>query len=184
MAQNPRLPHEISISDFITAVGAPEEPHGVVSAAAVAGGVGSSLLLKVAGLSRSRTGSINDQKKLLIEATAALSGIREQLIETIETETAVKIFAARNLPQASETQRTERLAAIQLALRAAADVPLEVMRLCARGLQLGATMAAHCPRAAAVDVQLGIALLHAALNGARANLEAKLTSLTDAVYIT
>jgi formiminotetrahydrofolate cyclodeaminase len=96
----------------------------------------------------------------------------------------VKIFAARNLPQASVTQRSERLAAIQLALRAAADVPLEVMRLCARGLQCAETVAARSWRAASPDVQLAVALLHAAFSGARSNLEGKLSALTDTSFVT
>ena len=105
-------------------------------------------------------------------------------METIETETAVKIFAARNLPQGSLTQRSERQTAIQFALRAGADVPLELLRLCARGLNQANTVARHGARAASADTELGVALLQAAFNGARSNLEAKLSSLTDAVYIT
>ena len=57
----------------------------------------------------------------LVEAATALTSVQQQLIET---ETAVKLFAARRMPQASDAQRSERLAAIQLALRASADVPL------------------------------------------------------------
>jgi hypothetical protein len=87
----------------------------------------------------------------------------------------VRIFAARNMPQASAAQRVERQAALQIALRAAADVPLEVMRLCARGLKHAETVAAHSSRAALSDAQLGVALLHAAFNGARSSLEGKIT---------
>jgi methenyltetrahydrofolate cyclohydrolase len=177
------LPSETSIRDFLAAVASAEEGHGAVSAAAVAGGIGVSLLAMVAALPKTRSDSADDRMEL-IKAATALNDVQEQLIETIETETAVKIFAARNLPQASETQRTERQAAIQLALRAAADVPLEVMCLCARGLKLAETVAAHSARAASADVQLGVALLHAAFSGARANLEGRLSSLTDAPYIT
>jgi formiminotetrahydrofolate cyclodeaminase len=177
------LPSETSIRDFLAAVASAEEAHGAVSAAAVAGGIGVSLLALVAAFPKTRSDSADDRMELMKAATA-LSDVQEQLIETIETETAVKIFAARKLPQTSEAQRTERQAAIQLALRAAADVPLEVMRLCVRGLKLGRTVAGHGARAASADVQLGVALLHAAFSGARANLEGKLSSLTDAPYIT
>jgi methenyltetrahydrofolate cyclohydrolase len=179
---NPRSVSETSIGDFLTAVASAEEAHGAVSTAAVAGGLGCSLLLMVATLPRARSDSINDRTRL-IEAAAALSDVQEQLIETIETETAVKIFAARNMPQASQTQRSERQTAIQFALRAAADVPLEVLRLCTRGLTQANTVAKHGARAASTDIELGVALLHAAFNGARSNLEAKLSSLTDAAYI-
>jgi formiminotetrahydrofolate cyclodeaminase len=119
-----------------------------------------------------------------MEAATRLSDVQEQLIETIEIETAVKVFAARNLPQANETERTERQAAIEFALRASADVPLEVMRLCSRGLKYAETVAGHSSRAASADVQLAAALLHAAVAGARSNLEAKVGILTDAGYIT
>src|SRR4029453_18915852 len=75
-----------------------------------------------------------------------------------------------------------REAAIQLALRAAADVPLEVIRLCARGLKHAQTVAASSCRAAGSTVELAVALLRVGLTGARSNLEARLTSLADVVY--
>jgi formiminotetrahydrofolate cyclodeaminase len=136
----------------------------------------------VASLPQTKSDLSTDRARL-IEAAAAITGLRQQLIETIETETAVKLFTARNMPQASAAQRSERQAAVQLALRASADVPLEVMRLCAEGLELAATVAAHCARAASADVQLGVALLQASFDGARSNLEGNLSSFIDAAYI-
>lgn len=182
MASNPLGPGDISLRDFIEAVGSADTAHGAVSTAAVAGGLGSSLLLMVATLPQTRSDLVGDRAKL-VEAAASLADIRQQLIETIETETAVKLFTARNMPRASATQRSERQEAIQLALRASADVPLEVMRLCARGLEVAAVVAAHGARAASADVQHGAALLQAGFDGARCNLEGKLSSFIDAAYI-
>ena len=181
MATSPQGPSDVSLRGFIEAVGSADAPHGAVSTAAVAGGLGTSLLLMVAALPQTKSDSSTDRAKL-VEAAAAITGLRRQLIETIETETAVKLFTARNMPQASSAQRSERQAAIQLALRASADVPLEVMRLCAEGLQLAATVAAHCARAASADVQLAVALLQASFDGAHSNLEGKLSSFIDAAY--
>jgi methenyltetrahydrofolate cyclohydrolase len=183
MANNMGAPTDISLRDFIAAVGSAEQAHGAVSTAAVAGGLGASLLLRVATLPQTRSASVAEQT-WLIDAASALTGLQQQLIETIETETAVKLFAARNMPQASDAQRSERQAAIQIALRASADVPLELMRLCGRGLELAATVARHSARAASADARLGLALLQAGFDGARSNLEAKLTSFTDATYVT
>jgi methenyltetrahydrofolate cyclohydrolase len=182
MAQ-PRESSDASIREFLAALSSAEAAHGAVSAAAVAGGLGTSLLLMVAALPKTRSDSARD-RTALISASTALSSAQEQLLETIETETVVKVFAARNMPQASVTQRTEREAAIQLALRAAADVPLEVIRLCALGLQHARTVAEHCSRAAAAEVELGVTLLRAGFSGARLNLEARLSSLTDVLYTT
>ena len=183
MATSPLGPSDLSLRDFIEAVGSPDTPHGAVSTAAVAGGLGSSLLLMVAVLPQTRSDSVADRTKL-IEAATALTDVQQQLIETIETETAVKLFTARNMPQASDAQRSERQAAIQFALRASAGVPLEVMRLCAQGVELAATVAAHSARPAAADVQLGVALLQVGFDGSRSNLEGKLSSFTDAAYVT
>jgi methenyltetrahydrofolate cyclohydrolase len=174
---------DASVREFVTALSSAESANGAVSAAAVAGGLGTSLLLMVAALPKTRSDSAT-ARTALISASTALNSAQEQLLETIETETVVKIYAARNMPQASTTQRTEREAAIQLALRAAADVPLEVMRLCALGLQHARTVAEHCPRAAAAEVELGVTLLRAGFAGGRSNLEARLTSLTDVLYTT
>ena len=183
MATRSLGPVDMSLRDFIGAIGSADAVHGAVSTAAVAGGLGSSLLLMVAALPQTRSDSVADRAKL-VEAAAALTGLRQQLVETIETETAVKLFTARNMPQASAAQRSERQDAIQLALRASADVPLEVMRLCAQGLELAAVVAAHGARAGSADVQLGVALLRAGFEGARSNLEGKLSSFIDAAYIT
>ena len=179
----PTSPSEVLLRDFIEAVGSAEAAHGVVSTAAVGGALGSSLLLVVAVLPQTRSDSVADRAKL-VEVATALTSVQQQLIETIETETAVKLFTARSMPQASDAQRSERLAAIQLALRASAEVPLEVMRLCAQGLALATLVAAHGARAASADVQLGVALLHAGFDGARTNLESKLSSFADAAYVT
>jgi len=174
---------ELSIRDLLRAVASAEEAHGAVSVAAISGAFGTSLILMAATLPQTRSGSAQDRARL-VEASVALTEIQEQLLETVETETAVKVFAARNMPQASAAQRSERQAAIQLALCAAADVPLEVMRLSANGLKQAQAVAAHSSRAASADVQLGAALVQAAFDGARSSLEGKLTSLTDTNYIT
>jgi methenyltetrahydrofolate cyclohydrolase len=176
-----QLGRDVPIREFLTALASADSAQGVVSAAAVAGAMGTSLLLRVAALPTTRSNSLDDRTALL-GAAAALGDVEAQLIETIETDTAVKLFAARNMPQANLAQRSQREGAMQLALRAAADVPLEVIRLCALGLKHSQTVAASSCRAAGSDVQLAIALLRIGLTGARSNLEARLSSLIDVVY--
>jgi methenyltetrahydrofolate cyclohydrolase len=178
---DPRIPSNTSIGDFLAALGAADQSHGAVSASAVAAGMGTSLLLMVAAFPQTKSDSVDDRTALM-GAAAALGGLREQLVETIETETAVKLFAARHMPQGSETQRSRREAAIEFALQAAADVPLEVMRLCALALEHAQTVAERGCRAASSDTELAVALILVGFNGARLNLETKLSILTDGVY--
>src|SRR4029434_4990253 len=113
MATSPLGPGAISLRDFIEAVGSADTAHGAVSTAAVAGGLGSSLLLMVAALPQTRSDSVTD-RTTLIESATALADVRQQRTATIQTETAVKLFTARSLPQADQAQRSEREAAIQL----------------------------------------------------------------------
>ena len=177
----PHLNSNTPIREFLAALASADSAQSAVSASAVAGAMGTSVLLMVAALPTMRSDSIDD-RTALVRIGTALSDLQEQLMETIETETAVKLFAARNMPRASETQRSKREAAIQFALRAAADVPLEVIRLCVLGLMHARTVAASSCRAAGADVELAIALLRLGVTGARSNLEARLSSLTDLNY--
>ena len=176
-----RISSEISIRELYAALAAADAAQGTVAASAVAAGMGVSLLVMVAAPPTTRLGSIDD-RKALTGATRALLNVQRQLAATIDVETTGRLVAAREMLQASDTQRTAREAAIQLALRAAADVPLEVMRLSAQGLKHGQIVAAHGCRAASNDMELAVALLRVGLVGARSSLEMKLTSLTDAVY--
>lgn len=178
---NVPISSNVALRDFMNALEAAEVAHGATSASAVAIGMGASLLLMVAALPKTRSGSDED-RRMLIRAATSLSEIREQLFETIETESAIKIFAARNMPQGSQAQRADREAAVQLALRAAADVPLEIMRLSALGLEHAHRIAGCVSRAASNDVELAVALLRVGFSGARSNLESRLSSLTDVVY--
>jgi len=172
---------QTSLRDFLTALASAEDAHGTVSAAAFAAAMGTSLLLKSAALPKTKSDSIDD-RTALIKSGTALRVVQEQLIETIETETAVRVFAARRMPEASQVQRREREAALQFALRAAADVPLEVMRLSSAALTHAEDVAARSSQAASRNIQLAVALLRDGFDGARVNLESKLSTLTDVLY--
>ena len=176
-----RVSSDTSIRQLCAAIASSEMARGAVSAAAVAAGMGASLLVMVAALPKTRSGSIDDRTALM-GVTTSLIGVQRQLAEMVDAETPGTIVAARKMSQASDTQRAQREAAIQLALRAAADVPLEVMRLSALGLKHAQTVASRGCRAASSDMELAVALLRVGLVGARSNLEQKLGSLTDETH--
>jgi formiminotetrahydrofolate cyclodeaminase len=139
-----QLASDVPIREFLNALASADSPHGAVSASAVAGAMGTSLLLMVAALPTTRSDSI-DERTALMHAGVALGEL-------------------------------------QIALRAAADVPLEVIRLCALGLTHAQTVAASSCRAAGGEVELAVALLRLGLTAARSNLEARLSTLADVVY--
>lgn len=178
---DPRMVTDATVRDFLTALESTDVAQSAVSVSAVAGALGTSLLLMVAALPTTRSDSV-EERAALMQVSAALHDLRVQLFEAIDTETAVKLFAARNMPRISEIQREKREAAIQIALRAGADVPLEIIRLCVMGLKHASTVAASSCQAAASEVRLAVALLRIGMTAAQTNVEGRLTSLTDAGY--
>jgi HSP20 family protein len=82
---------DASLRELLSALIAADAPHAAVSATAVAGGLGTSLLLIVAGLPIARSDSAAD-RVALIEASDSLHRVQEQLLETVETETVVRLL--------------------------------------------------------------------------------------------
>ena len=172
-----------SVRDLLAAFGSNDPTPGGGSASALASAVGASLLMMVAGLPKTRTGSDEDQAALQA-ATQALSGLRQSLSEAIDADTAAyeSVVAAYRMPKASVDEQQERKRAIQRALGGATEVPLGVMRLSAQALEQAAVVAAHGNRAAASDVGVAAALLRAGATGARLNVETNLKGIGDEGY--
>jgi methenyltetrahydrofolate cyclohydrolase len=173
-----------SLRDLLAAFASSNPTPGGGSASAVASAMGTSLLMMVAALPRTRTGSDED-RAALAAVSATLTGVQQQLTEAIDADTTAydAVVAAYKLPKASEVEQAARKSAIQRAVRGATDVPLGVMRLSAAALKQAKTVADHGHRAAASDVGVAIALLAAGARGARLNVDINLGSLSDESYV-
>lgn len=174
---------DLPTRDLLTAFSSSDPTPGGGSAAALASAVGASLLMMVAALPKTRTGSDAD-RAALAAAGDALAGVRAQLTAAIDADTEAydQVVAAYKLPKASADEQAARKAAIQQALRTAIDVPLGVARLSAAALASAGPIAAHGHRAAASDVGVAVALLRAGARGARLNVEINIGGLSDADY--
>lgn len=174
---------DTSLRDLLAKFSSTDPTPGGGSASALSAAVGASLLMMVGGLPKTRTGA-EEEKSALAEAVRTLSDIRRQLAEAVDADTAAydQVVAAYKLPKATADDQDARKAAIARALRAATDVPLDVVRLSADALSQAETVARDGHRGAASDVGVAIALLRAGLHGARLNVETNLGGLTDAAY--
>jgi formiminotetrahydrofolate cyclodeaminase len=170
--------------ELLAAFSSTDPTPGGGSASALASAVGASLLIMVAGLPKTRTGS-DDDRRALADASAALTTIRDQLAGAVDSDTAAydRVVAAYKLPKASPEEQLARKPAIQAALKAATDVPLGVMRLSAAAMDLAAVVAAHGHRAASSDVGVAAGLLQAGAAGARLNVESNLEGIADRPYV-
>jgi formiminotetrahydrofolate cyclodeaminase len=172
-----------SVRDLLAAFSAPDPTPGGGSASALASALGASLLMMVAALPKTRSGS-EDERTALASAGRSLLGIRQQLTDAIDADTAAydRVVAAYTLPKASADEQAARKAAIQSALHAATEVPLGVVRLSAAAILEANTIAADGHRAAASDVGVAVALLRAGVRGARLNIDINIGSISDAAY--
>jgi formiminotetrahydrofolate cyclodeaminase len=174
---------DCSLRDLLAAFASPDPTPGGGSAAALASAVGASLLMMVAALPKTRTGT-DEERAALTAAGTALGTIRQQLSDAVDADTAAydRVVAAYKRPKATADEQVSRKAAIQDALRGATDVPLGVVRLSAAALEHAKAIAAHGNRNAASDVGVAAALLRAGADGARLNIEINVGSVTDASY--
>ena len=173
-----------SARDLLAALASPDPTPGGGSASALASAMGASLLMMVAALPKTRSGTDED-RVALAAASSALTGVQQQLIEAVDADAAAynQVVAAYKLPKATESEQAGRKAAIQRALRGATDVPLGVMRLSAIALKHAQAIAEHGHRAAGSDAGVAVALLAAGARGARLNVDVNLGSLGDETYV-
>jgi methenyltetrahydrofolate cyclohydrolase len=172
-----------SVRDLLSAFSSPDPTPGGGSAAALASAVGASLLMMVAGLPKTRSGSDQD-RAALAAAMHALTGTRQRLTEAVDADATAynRVVSAYGLPKRTDEEKLLRQTEVQRAMRGATDVPLEVMRLSAEALEAAQAVATHGHQGAGSDVGVAVALLRSGLAGAGLNVDVNLTSVHDETY--
>lgn len=176
---------DLPLSTFLDALASSEPTPGGGTAAAIAGAMGASLLMMVAGLSKSRSGA-EEERVALAEARAALASVRERLarLADIDTEAYNEVMSAYRMPKTTDAEKASRNDAIQRGLKAATNAPLDTLRAASEGLRLARVVAQHGNPSAASDVGVGVGLLEAAAEGARANVRTNLENIQDDAFKT
>lgn len=172
-----------TLATFLGALSNAEPTPGGGTAAAIAGAMGASLLLMVSGLARSRTNAA-DEHAALAAVRPGLVELRDRMLALADADSEAfnAVMAAFRLPKATDSDKAVRTRAIQEALRAATEAPLETLRTATAIGQLARAVAEHGNRSATSDVRVALELLEAAAAGATANVETNLSSLDDESY--
>ena len=174
----------MALADLLDAFASTDPVPGGGSASALAGALGASLLLMVAGMQRTKSGTPEETADLA-EAAARLRPLRDRLILLVDkdSDAYTGIAAAFRLPKASDEEKAVRRDAIQSATRDATDVPLDTMRTCRDALRHALVVARNGNRNATSDVGVALELLMAGVKGAGLNVDINLTGLSDARYV-
>jgi formiminotetrahydrofolate cyclodeaminase len=171
---------EMTVASVLDALASANPTPGGGTAAAIAGAMGTSLLVMVASLAKSRNNT-DEEKAALAKARGAIAPISAQLtrLADADAESYDGVMTAYRLPKATDAEKTARTTAIQAALKDATVVPLDTLRTCAGALVAAHAVAAFGNASAGSDTGVAIALLRAAAAGAEANVRANLEGLKD-----
>jgi formiminotetrahydrofolate cyclodeaminase len=171
------------VVDLLDAFASNDPVPGGGSAAALAGALGASLLLMVAGLTKTRTGAPEEAADLAA-AAARLRPLRDTLASLVERDSDAYsgVVDAMRLPKATEADKQQRRSMIDQAMREATDVPLDTMRACQQAMRGAVIVAANGNANASSDTGTAVLLLMAALRGAALNVGVNLRSVSDAAF--
>jgi formiminotetrahydrofolate cyclodeaminase len=174
---------DLTVRNFLGALAGAEPTPGGGTAAAIAGAMGASLLMMVAGLHRTR-GNTDEERAALAAVRTRLAPLADALERAADrdAESFDAVMAAYRRPKSTDEEKAARKAAIADAMRGATDMPLETLRLAAAALDLGETVARLGNPSAASDAGVGGGLLAAAAEGAAANVRINLGSAGDGAY--
>jgi methenyltetrahydrofolate cyclohydrolase len=175
---------QTALADLLDAFASNEPVPGGGSAAALAGAIGTSLLIMVASLQKTRTGAPEEAADLA-ESAARLRPLRDSLASLIDrdSDAYAAVVEAMRLPRESDADKERRRAAIDTAMQGAIDVPLDTMRACQQALRGAVIVAGSGNASAASDTGTAVLLLMAGLHGARLNVDINLKSIRDVALI-
>jgi glutamate formiminotransferase/formiminotetrahydrofolate cyclodeaminase len=169
---------------FLDAVAAPAATPGGGSVAAFAGALAASLGQMVAGLSRKKKSQFLVADKLS-DALEDMRRAAEELIAAIDRDANSydDVMVAFKLPQGDAAEIKWRQEAIQIATRAAAEVPLEVAERTVALFERLGQLAAIAAASMKSDLEVARLMATAGARGALANVEINLDGIKDAGYV-
>jgi methenyltetrahydrofolate cyclohydrolase len=174
----------LTVAQLLDAFASSQPVPGGGSASALAGAVGASLFIMVAGLPKTRHGT-DEEREALNAAAARLRPLRDELASLIDrdSDAYTSVLNAYRLPRSTEAEQAARRDVIDAAMRTATEAPLATMRACERAMREAEAITASGAASAASDVAVGIELLKTAAKGAALNVDTNLTLLKDDDYV-
>ena len=169
-----------SVAEYLAAVASGEPTPGGGSVVAVVAALGAALAEMVCSLTIGRAAYAASERELR-EARQRAMELRGRLLDLAGADEAAygQYRHASGLPRGTDEERTERDAAIQESLIAAAEVPLDVAASCLALAELLEPVARSGNRHAVSDAVVGAHLADAASRGALLNVRTNARLMRD-----
>lgn len=176
---------EQEVNQFLQELASVSPAPGGGSVAALSGALGAALVAMVCRLTvdKPKYAEVSEELRRVL---SEVDELRRKLGELVERDTQAfdAVMAAFRLPKETEEQKGERSAAIQQATRLATEVPLEVLSLSARVLELSHIVAEKGNVNSVSDAGVAAEMARAAARGAAFNVKINLSGLKDEAFIT
>jgi formiminotetrahydrofolate cyclodeaminase len=175
---------EKTVTEFLDALASKEPVPGGGSGAALGAASAAALVSMVCNLTIGKKGYEGVQEAMtgILEKSEAL---RHELPQLLEEDTQVygRVMAAYRQPRDTPEEKRAREAAMQAALKEAAEAPLTVADRCAQIIDLALPAAEMGNQWAVSDAGVGALLAEACLHAALLNVYINLSSIKDQAYV-
>lgn len=179
-----RMIKDKSIQQFLDELASKAPTPGGGSAAAIMGAMGAALVGMVCNLTIGKKNyeAVEDEMKATL---AAAEDVRARLTDMIRADVTVfdQVMGAYGLPKDTEEQKQARTGAIQLALKAATDVPLDCARACAEVIRLSRVVAEKGNKNVVSDAGVAVLAGHGALKSAALNVFVNAAAIKDESFV-
>ena len=175
---------EMKLDEFCAALASKEPAPGGGSASANMAAMGAGLLAMVANLTLGKK-KYAEHQELMQEIITEADSLRQRLTDAIDRDTEAYngVSAVFAMPKETDDEKTARAAAMQTALKAATEVPYEVMELCQAAIMLAARAVGKANTNAASDLGVAAHSLLAGAHGAWMNVLINLGGIKDEVFV-
>ena len=160
----------------------------LASKAPVPGGGGASALVGAIGTALGNmVGSLTGGKKKYAEGEEEMGELRkkaEELLHLIERDAEVfePLSKAYGMPRETEEEKAEKARVMEIVLKDACSVPMEIMEKCCEAIEIIVEFAAKGSTLAISDAGVGAAFCKAALQGASLNVYINTKSMKNREY--
>lgn len=175
---------QTSIEQFLDELASQSSTPGGGSAGAIIGAMGAALVSMVCNLTvgKPQYADVADELSAVLQRAETL---RARLLDSVSADIAAfdQVMAAYRLAKTTEAEQQTRSAAIQSALQAATEAPLECARACVDVIELARTVAEKGNKNVISDAGVAVVAAHAALRSAALNVLVNTGAIRDATFV-
>ena len=173
----------VPCNEFVEVLGSKAPVPGGGGASALVGAVGTALGNMVGALTvgKKKYADVEEEmKELMAKATT----LQDELLHLIERDAEVfePLSKAYGMPRETEEEKAEKARVMEIVLKDACSVPMEIMEKCCEAIDLIVEFAAKGSALAISDAGVGAAFCKAALEGASLNVYINTKSMKNREY--